>query len=184
MLIAVFAALITSCSKMSDVNEKTTKSGIAIETSVQFHILDKNGNDLLGPASNNSKGKLYDYRNFKMYYLVNGKKLLVKDYDPGADAVLLFKDPKPYYVRVFTDCKIEDGEISSDTNGWVTGVSIAYLELNEFETDTIKTEWMSYRKSTDSPYTCFSNVKIWYNGELKPRVRKDDPFNTTFDVIK
>ncbi len=184
-ILAIFIIIaFASCSKTNDINNNNDNTGIAIETSVQFHILDKKGNDLLNLGLNNAKEGLYDYRKFKMYYLVHGKKHLVKDYDPGADTILLFKDPKPYCIRIFTDSRIEDGEILSDSNGYVRGVSIAYLELNEFDTDTIKTEWSSYRTNKSGAYSYFINVKVWYNGVLKPKYNKDDPYNVTFDVIK
>lgn len=151
---------------MTDENDDLNTTGMVINASFSFNIIDQYGNDLLGSAADNAKGALYDYKSFKMYYLVDGKKVLVKDYDPGAADILLFKDEKPYAIGVNTDCYEKDGTILVDTNGSKTGVSIAYLELNEFDTDTIKTEWMSYTYEGDSHYSCFSVTKIWYNGEL------------------
>ena len=96
----------------------------------------------------------------KLYYLVNGEKIEVYDSNMAYPRNIgLITETTPYTLGITTYDGDED--LISEENGVKTGVSIAYLELNENVSDTIKTQW----ESKEGKY--FVNRKVWYNGELK-----------------
>jgi hypothetical protein len=153
-----------SCSK-----EKTTLNGAVVNTKAEFSILNEDGDDLLNPAT---KGYL-PFTKFKLYYLINGQKIAAQDFDSqigGTNGMMLITEKQPYTLRCFTYCHGDEGLIS-EIEGIKRGIAIAYLEINDQITDTIKTEWIH-----KPGY--FVNEKLWYNGELH------EPAELVFKVQK
>jgi hypothetical protein len=164
ILIAVII-LNMSCSK----DEESSKN-VVVSVGVEFYILNQTGDDLLNSATHG----YFSYDKIKLYYLINGEKVAVQDFDPqvgGNNGLMLNSEKKPYTLKCITYNHGENGLIS-DIDGVKTGIAIAFLELSEGITDTIKTEW----ESKEGKY--FVNKKIWYNGELH------EPVDSAFEVRK
>ena len=152
MILTIVAALIVGC---SDDDGEFIIHGFALISEVSFNILNEDGDDLLDSVNSG----YYPVEEMKLYYLINGEKKEVYDANMYLPRNIgLSTEVTPYRLRVFTydgrNCYI------SEEDGVRTGISIAYLELNKEETDTIKTEW----ESKEGWY--FIVRKVWYNGEL------------------
>ena len=83
--------------------------------------------------------------------------------------IRLVTETSPYRIGIGTYDGLEG--IISDVDGVKNGYSTAYLELNNTDTDTIKTEW-------EAGDNYFINTKVWYNGVLQEH--PDRPF----EIIK
>lgn len=152
LMILILLFTIMSCSD----NEEMAKASFVLDSQVTLAIINQNGDDLLNPATSN----YFSLENMKLYYLVNDEKIEI--YDPNMAYprnIGLITETTPYTLGVATYDGDED--LISEENGVKTGISIAYLKLNENITDTIKTQW----ESKEGEY--FVNRKAWYNGELK-----------------
>lgn len=155
LVFLTISILIMSCSH----EDNTEPNGFVKSVGVEFNILNQKGDDLLNPATS---GYL-PLENMKLYYLINGKKIEV--YDPNMAYprnIGLIKETTPYRLGIGT-YDGEDGLVNEE-NDIKTGIAIAYLELSEEITDTIKTEW----ESKVGKY--FVNKRVWYNGELQESV--------------
>jgi len=155
--------LLFGCSKSneSEGNDGSSNySCIALDNAVAFSIQDKQGNDLL--KLGNSKNKVYDFNRFKMFFMIDGKKVYMRDHvQHSGDGVILITDRTPYTVGCLTSVEPSDGIIIDDSDDMITYESYIYLELNDMDVDTIKTQWYRY-KSTGTA----GIIKEWYNGEL------------------
>lgn len=148
-----------SCSK-----EKSIR-GFVLETNVDFNVLNETGEDLLNPATPG----YFPFEDMKLFYLINNERVEV--FDPYMDLpsnIMLITETSPFRLRCFT----YDGEegFTHEENGVKIGTAIAFLEFNEYDTDTIITEWASKENY-------FVNKKVWYNGELQA-------VNSVFQVVK
>ena len=93
------------------------------DIAVGISFLNNQGQDLL----NSDTPDYFDYRNFDLYYLVNGEMVSVADYDSLLiNGMMLVTESDPYYLRSFTYANENDGVIS-ESNGVVTGTSYTYL---------------------------------------------------------
>lgn len=150
LLLLTLATTMTSCSK--DDNVKEPKNQDVISTTIGFHLLNEQGEDLLDP---NVKG-YYDFEKMKLFYLRKGKKIEV--FDPLMESprnLAVISESEPNYLRVHLGAY--DENYTSFENGVKKGIHIAYLKLSETDTDTIKSSWMSKPN-------IFAISKIWYNG--------------------
>ena len=109
----------------------------------------------------------------KLYYLIDGEMVEAQDSNSmvyNQSVLNLIKEVNPYVLMVFTYHQGTDGIISEE-GGIKKGASTAYLILNEFDIDTIKTEW-------ESGPSYFINTYISYNGQLPDNETK------SFTIIK
>jgi len=161
-IIAIFLitiAIAYSCSK------EPIDGPCIISVDVNFNILNQDGEDLLNPETPD----YFPFEDMKLFYLINGEKVEVND--PNMDTprnIMLITETSPYTLRCFTSDS--DAGFTHEENGSKIGTSIAYLELNENDTDTVTTEWASKDCS-------FSNDKVWYNDELQA-------VGSVFEVVK
>lgn len=162
LIIAIATNLIIGCAKNdSPVNE------YILNNAVEFNILNENGDDLL----NKSTSGYFSVDKMKLFYLINGEKYEVYDENMALPRNIgLVTEVSPYRLGIATYSG-EEG-LTNEENGIKTGISIAYLELNEVVTDTIKTEW----ESKENKY--FVVKKVWYNSELQESAEE------IFSVIK
>ena len=139
-----------------------------ISTRVDINILNQDGEDLLNPEIPG----YFPFEDMKLYYLIKGEKIEVAVFDPqtgGDGGIFLITEIDPYILAILTYSHGDEG-FTHENNGYKIGTAIAYLELNENDTDTIITEWASK--------DCyFGNNKVWYNGELQA-------MNSVFQVVK
>jgi len=146
-LITIIAMLIIGC-----VKDNTSEDSYVVAVGLEFHIKNTNGLDLL----NSSTANYFIFDSIKQFNDINGE--IIEVYNPNLNlprGLLLNTDTNPYSLRVFTTT---DGfEIIGDDVR--TGQTITYLKLNNFDTDTILTEWKKTNKST-------TISKAWYNGDL------------------
>lgn len=161
ILIAISSILmLVNCSNEKQEDEIMNPSNYYISTAVRITLINNKGEDLLRPSTEN----YFEFDKINLYYLLNGKKVKVQDYDPqiGGDddkGMVLITETTPYQLACFTYFHGDEGLLSIE-NGVKTGHSTAYLELNENKTDTIVTEW----ESKENKHIIVR--KIWYNGEL------------------
>jgi hypothetical protein len=151
-----------SCSK-----DNVPQSGTYIGAVAEISFLNQNQEDLLDTLTPGS----FAFDDMRLYYLKHDKKVEV--YDPHMDAPrslrLIKATPNRLWIGFSTDTV--EGVIG-EKDGNKIGVSIAYLQLSDAVTDTIKTEWESQSGN-------FYITKVWYNGELLGQ-----PGSTPFKVIK
>jgi hypothetical protein len=150
--------------------DETLSNNAIIDSIVEFSILNESGDDLLNPTTHG----YFSFDKMKLYYLINDEKIAVQDFDPqvgGNYGLILNTEKSPYTLKCITYNQGEDGLIS-EVNRAKKGIAIAFLELSEGITDTIKTEW--YYKEGMS----FVINKVWYNEELH------QPTYSIFEVRK
>ena len=151
LIVLIIILLSMGCSK--DNNEP---SASIVSVGVEFSILNKEGKDLLNPNTTNH----YSIDSMKLYYLINDQIVEVLDTNMQYPRnIMLITENNPYRIRCFTNDDENNGLISEKDEIKI-GVSIAYLELNNTDIDTIKTEW-------ESGDNYFINKKVWYNGVLQ-----------------
>tara|TARA_B100000795_G_scaffold259924_1_gene235318 strand:- start:27 stop:533 length:507 start_codon:yes stop_codon:yes gene_type:complete len=134
--------LIVSCSSNGNNNDNDYYN---LDTDIIFTIKDSNGNDLLNPNNPNA----YLSETVKIYYLKeNGETEEV--YNSNLDASRNFKVITPensgsdiYAFQLFP-------------NTYIMENAVTYIEWNDTETDTVKT---NYRYG-DNHTVC---NKVWYN---------------------
>ncbi len=154
----IFLTLLISVMLISCTESKNDDNQFVIDVGVVFNILDNQGNDLLNPVTENS----YLTENMELFYLINNEPILVQEQNPDIgshNGIMFINETSPYRLKIFTN--IDFDTYISDINGVKKGEHIAYLQLNETDIDTIKTEW-EYKKNH-----YFVNKKIWYNGVEK-----------------
>lgn len=163
LIVLVIMIIIMSCSK-----EKEEPSAFVLNVNVEFSVLNSKGDDLL----NLETIDYYPIDSMKLYYLINNEKVEVQDFDPqiGGGGIFLITETNPHRISITTYAHGDEGLVNEE-DGVKTGNSIAYLKLNNTDTDTIKTEW----KAGDN---YFYNSKVWYNGVLQ-----EHP-DLTFVIIK
>ena len=119
-LVAPVLMLFVSC--------KSEKCCVVISTGVQLSIANKDGSDLLNPASNGS----INSENLDIYYLTNGN--LEKQFKGNLDYPEMFKiDKFPQY-----DEAVMTVFLNSNTDS--QGVSTTILKYNSYPSDTISAE--------------------------------------------
>ena len=147
----IIITLMTGCSKDDDTNRDQQ---FVLDNGIEISILNAQDEDLLNPANRNA----YSFNEMKLFFLIKGKKKEV--YNINADQprnLFLFNKTKPYKLGVGTYEGIEN--FTSKEKDVITGEHIAYLELSDTDTDTIRTLW-EYKENF-----YFRNIKVWYNGK-------------------
>lgn len=105
----------------------------------------------------------------KLFYLINNEIVEVFDSNMNLPRNIgLITESTPFQLVIAT--YVGEEGFTHEENGYKIGTTIAYLELNENDTDTIITEWASKEYF-------FGNDKIWYNGEFYER-------GSVFQVVK
>ncbi len=141
--------------------------GMAIGSDIDLSIQNPQGVDLISPATE----EYFPVEDMQLYYLVDGKKVKVQDFDPqigGHNGLKLLTGISTHKLRCFLyNYNEKEEEIGED--GVKKGTSMYYLQLNQNITDTIKTEW----EALDGRY--YAIRKVWYNGELS----EEEPFDLT-----
>lgn len=166
LIFFTISILIMSCSK----DQNLEVNNFNLDVSVDFSILNSNGEDLLNPKTLG----YFPFAGMQLYYEIDGIRIAVQDFDPqagGNNGIMLINETVPYRLRCFPYSHGDEGLVK-DENGIKTGISIAYLKLNGEVTDTIKTEW----ESKEDKY--FINTKVWYNDVLQESAHK------VFSVVK
>jgi len=159
--------MFTACTKDNDNND----NGYVLSVGVEFNLLDRQGNDLLNSNNENS----YSAEDMKLFYLINGELVLAHKHQPDIgwhNGIMHISETTPYSLKVFTNSDFDN--YTSEENGIKKGEHIAYLQLNETDTDTIKTQW-------ESGNHYFVNRKVWYNGKEKSQEINE---NKGFFVMK
>lgn len=138
LIVILSSILLASCNESEDT--------VIVDLYFDVSFKNQDGEDLLNPSTTNSLTE----NDIKLYHLINNESVYY--FKSNLDAPKGFKllkatDNSTYYLRVFPDGQIENGE------------SILYLEFRGTDLDTIKT----YNTSTDSNKIC---TKIWYNENL------------------
>ena len=163
LIVLVIMIIIMSCSK-----EKEEPSAFVLNVNVEFTVLNSKGDDLLSSETID----YYPVDSMKLYYLINNEKVEVQDFDPqiGGGGIFLITETNPHRISITTYAH-GDERLVNEEYGVKIGNSIAYLKLNNTDTDTIKTEW-------EAGDNYFINKKVWYNGVLQEY--PDRPF----EIIK
>jgi hypothetical protein len=135
--ILIIVLLLSSCKEKQD-----SMSGF-IDTNVEISVQDKAGNDLLNPSNQSA----YLAQNIKIYYLIDGikKEINQANLDFTKNFMIYEIDGK-YQMRLFLNCSYES-------------TSITYVQWNENDTDTFKTEIL---KNTNLVLI----TKLWYNDSM------------------
>lgn len=165
ILILTISLMLVNCS-----SDDNNDNQFVLDNGIEFNIMDGFGNDMLNSNT-------YIIENMKLYYLVNGQIILANEFDSqigSHNGIMYINEITPTQLRVFSNSYYEN--FISEENGIKRGEHIAYLQLNENDTDTIKTEW-EYKENS-----FFRNTKIWYNGEDKTQEITDN--NGHFIITK
>lgn len=150
---SIILTVILSIMLINCTSDDNNDNQFVLDIGVEFNIKDRFGNDLL---NNNT----YNVDDMKLFYLINGD--MEEVYNPSLDNprnILLINEVTPFRIAIGTNASYN--EFITEENGIKKGEHIAYLQLNENDTDTIKTEWV-YKENA-----YFRNTKISYNGEDK-----------------
>lgn len=172
ILLAILCTSFVACSERSHNIEEVLlqeNNGATLECAIIVRYLNQDGEDLLDPTTQD----YYSFDNMKLYYLINGERVEARDSNPLAanQSMLRFiEETDPYSLMAFTYHE-GDVDVISEDNGIKKGASTAYLVLNENDTDTIMSKWVS-----GPGY--FLNTEVWYNGQLP------DLESTTFIILK
>jgi len=125
-------------------NETEEPVGINVGADVDIVFKDENGADLLNPGNSSS------ISDFKIYYQVNGQKVLYNepnlDY-PGGYRII--QDANNYFLKVYLNTPYTAGSSNGET--------ITYLEINGNKTFEIKSQY----NSNPSNVSC---EKLWLDG--------------------
>ncbi len=141
--------------------EDENMNGFNLSTDIEILYMDNLGENLLNSENENS----FDFSNFRLFYLI-GENISVV-YDLNADLPRNMEIIENYdntTLRLFTNNSFSN--IVEETPEFDVVENIAYLELSETDTDTIKTHSLSKKlsHSTRSGGGCYFLVsKVWYN---------------------
>lgn len=148
LAILFLSVILLSCKDNKDEVMDQSFGGY-VATSVNIRIKDSDGNDRLAPTGHNP------LTSFKVYYLVNGQKVLYNNPNmsaPGAYSIKKDDVGNYYYVQVLLNSPSPGDDSQND---WIT-----YLEYQDGSTDTIKATF-----SVEPGFIAIN--KAWYNGTLQ-----------------
>lgn len=141
LLIILTVTTFLSCSNSNDSNEK--EQFYNLDASLEFSVFNNNNEDLLNPENTNH----LDTSNFKIFYLINGKKQEVNDSDMDyPKGFKIYKHENEYRIRIFLNHS--DG----------LDKPITEIQWSESDTDTLK---VSYTRTENA---ILQNI-IWLNGQ-------------------
>ncbi|MFK5958964.1 MAG: hypothetical protein QM495_08870 [Lutibacter sp.] len=145
MLLALI--LIVSCSSDDNNNENNYYN---LDTDVIFTVKDSNGNDMLNP--NNQNAYLSD--NIKIYYVKA---------DGGSEEIYYPNLSSPRNFRIITPEDSQENIYAFQLfpNTYVMEDAITYIEWNNTETDTIKTNYRYGKNYTICDKIWYNNVNVW-----------------------
>ncbi|GGG95336.1 hypothetical protein GCM10011416_11070 [Polaribacter pacificus] len=157
-ILLLACTLIFSCTK----NDTPNYGGVN-ESGAWFYVKDSQGNNLVDPNTPNA----YKENEIKIYHIINGVEKLM--YDSNLD------NPKFFTITQ------EDGlykfglGMSLDSS---VDYPISYIQWNDTDRDTIKTEYLREQGSV-------IKQKIWFNDQLvwEHEFGKDD-YDETISIIK
>ncbi|PXV64158.1 hypothetical protein CLV62_111116 [Dysgonomonas alginatilytica] len=142
LIISLIAVLCTACNK--------DENSFARNSFQDYCVVDGKENDLLDP--NNPNG--INTSKINIYYLINNEKIKASEYFPNRDypGFLISKpkgERKKYYITIYLNEKTTSGNIA-----------YTYIEWNENDMDTIKTEVYKGANILTSTMVAF-NDSIW-----------------------
>jgi len=143
--------IMTNCNN-DDIDSQT---GYNLESQIQIYYKKTNGDNLLDDNTVNH----LNFNDFKLFYEVNGNVTEVND--PNADyrknmEIVTSGTPAPT-LYLFTNNDLSN--IVSDAGKEKIVENVAYIQLSETDTDTIRTH-----SKTSKGYFLVS--KVWYNDKL------------------
>ena len=157
--LSIIIVLMFSCS--SD-NNNTGNSAYALDRGVEFKVLSVDGVDLLNPENANA----FLESNIKIYNLINNE--IIEVFNENADYPRDFRIVSPedsgidqYFIAIF----INNPELEN---------AITYIEWNETDTDTIKSNSVANGNS-------LVLTQAWYNDEL---IYDEDSTESLPEIIK
>lgn len=160
-LVMIFAIIALQACSNSNSKDDESMDGFNLENQVYLSFKNSAGQNLLDPSTENS----FNVDSFKLYYLIDDEPVEVtieNGYNMGSTELTSDK-----LLKVFTNFSISN--IISETSEYNIVENIAYLQLSETDTDTIKTHSLSKDLShtTATENCCYFLIsKVWYNDEL------------------
>lgn len=161
IILGMMAIFLSACKKDKD---KPEDDSYVISCDLAISFVNANGDDLLDSSLAGS----YSFEKMRLYYLINDS--IVEVYDTNMDVprnMALITETAPVQLTVLTFSEPEGQPAPGEIR---TGTAIAYLQLDNLDTDTITTEW---EQGTNH----FYNTKVWYNGV-------EQPVHSPFEVMK
>ncbi len=158
--------LIVGCKEDKEMEEPGPIDCYNLRVGLQLSFLNQKGEDLLSSDTES----YFPFEPMRLRHDINGR--IQEVYNPLLDSprgISLTTKTSPYRLRVRTYGGKEG--ITSDQDGIQKGENIAYLQLNEQITDTLRTEW-------EASECYFINRKLWYNGVLY------DPIPEVIEIVK
>ncbi len=142
MLIGLF---IFSCSE-----DNENMNGFNLENKIYINLKNTEGENLLDSSVEN----YYNVENMKLFYLINNESVEVTVEKFHSDGIELTSDKS---LQIATNPS--SSNIIEKTSDYNVAENIAFLQLSETDTDTIK-----IHPKTGQNYFLVS--KVWYNNEL------------------
>ena len=127
-----------------------SQAGYNLETQIQIYYKNTNGENLLNENTNNH----FNFNDFKLFYEVNG---ILTNTDSQKNMEIITSGTPSPTLYLFTNNDLSN--IVSEGENEKIAENLAYIQLSETDTDTIKT----YSKSSPN---YFLVSKVWYNDEL------------------
>jgi hypothetical protein len=136
-------------------------NGFNLENQILLNLKNSDGLNLLDTSTENS----YNNESMKLFYLVNDEPIEVTIENGFNMGSLELTSDK--LLKIFTNPS--SSNIVEETSEYDIVENVAFLELSETDTDTIKTHSLSKNlsHSTANGNCCYFLVsKVWYNDEL------------------
>jgi hypothetical protein len=139
--------LIASCSSDDNNNDNDYYN---LDTNIIFTIKDSNGNDLLNPINPNA----YLSETVKIYYLKeNGD--VEEIYNSNLTA------PRNFSIIIPENSGSNIYALSLQPNTYIMENAVTYIEWNETETDTIKTNYRYGVNHTVCKKVWYNDINVW-----------------------
>jgi len=163
ILIFLTITLIMGCSS----NDDSPSNAFNLDNQIHLSFKNQNGQNLL----DNSVEGSYDIENMKLFYLIDNEPVEVtieNGFELGSLALSYNNDK---ILQVFTNPS--SSKVVEETTEYKVVENIAFLQLTQSETDTIKV----YSKAGQG---YFNVSKVWYNDNLVWTSQSDG----TIEIIK
>lgn len=163
IIFLLITILIVSCSSNDNNNDNNYYN---LDTNIIFTIKDSNGHDLLNPINPNA----YLSETIKIYYLKeNGD--IEEIYNSNLTA------PRNFSIITPENSGSDVYAFSLQPNTYIMENAVTYIEWNESETDTIKTNYRYGYNHTICNKVWYNDINVWTeNAEINT--------GRVFEIIK
>ncbi len=132
-------------------SDDNSKNAFYLDNQIYINYINNNGQNLLDSSTTGA----YEIEDMKLFYLVDNKPidaLIIDKYNSGGISATSNNT-----LKIFTNVSVSN--VIEETKDYKIVENIAYLQLSDSETDTIKTH-------SETGYNYYKTSKVWYNSQL------------------